>query len=65
MGFDGGKFMILPKKKSLDDMLALITDENIHSEISTGCAVGKEELSKKASDEEIDSAIENIKLMME
>ena len=57
--------MILPKKKSLDDMLALVTDENIHSEISTGCAVGKEELSEKASDEEIDSAIENIKLMME
>ena len=43
MGFDGGKFMILPKKKSLDDMLALVTDENIHSEISTGGAVGKEE----------------------
>lgn len=57
--------MILPKKKSLDDMLALVTDENIHSEISTGCAVGKEDWPKKASDEEIDSAIENIKLMME
>ena len=57
--------MIFPKKKSLDDMLALVTDENIHSEISTGCAVGKEEWSKKASDEEIDTAIENIKLMME
>jgi len=38
-----GKMIILPKKKSLDDMLALVTDENIHSEISTGCAVGKEE----------------------
>ena len=65
MGFYEGKFMILPKKKSLDDMLALVTDENIHSEISTGCAVGKEDWPKKASDEEIDSAIENIKLMME
>ena len=65
MGFYEGKFMIFPKKKSLDDMLALVTDENIHSEISTGCAVGKEEWSKKASDEEIDTAIENIKLMME
>lgn len=38
-----GRMVIIPKKKSLDDMLALITDENIHSEISTGCAVGKEE----------------------
>ena len=38
-----GRMVILPKKKSLDDMLALVTDENIHSEISTGCAVGKEE----------------------
>ena len=38
-----GKMIILPKKKSLDDMLALVTPENIHSEISTGTAVGKEE----------------------
>ncbi|MBR6422168.1 AbrB/MazE/SpoVT family DNA-binding domain-containing protein [bacterium] len=38
-----GRMVIIPKKKSLDDMLALVTDENIHSEISTGCAVGKEE----------------------
>ena len=65
MGFYEGKFMIFPKKKSLDDMLALVTDENIHSEISTGCAVGKEEWPKKASDDEIDTVIENIKLMME
>ena len=38
-----GRMVIIPKKKSLDDMLTLVTDENIHSEISTGCAVGKEE----------------------
>lgn len=38
-----GKLVIIPKKKSLDDMLDLITDDNIHSEISTGSAVGKEE----------------------
>ena len=37
-----GKLVIIPKKKSLDDMLDLITDDNIHSEISTGSAVGKE-----------------------
>ena len=38
-----GKMVILPQKKSLDDMMALVTPENIHSEISTGCTVGKEE----------------------
>ena len=38
-----GKIIILPQKKSLDDMLAMVTPENIHSEVSTGNAVGKEE----------------------
>ncbi len=38
-----GKLVIIPQKKSLDDMLDLITDDNIHSEISTGSAVGNEE----------------------
>ena len=36
------KIIILPSKKSLDDMLALVNEENIHSEVSTGYAVGKE-----------------------
>lgn len=38
-----GKITIVPQKKSLDDMLSMVTSENIHSEISAGCAVGKEE----------------------
>ena len=38
-----GKITILPQKKSLDDMLAMVTPENIHSEVSTGNAVGNEE----------------------
>lgn len=38
-----GKITILPQKKSLDEMLAMVTPENIHSEVSTGNAVGKEE----------------------
>lgn len=38
-----GKITILPQKKSLDDMLAMVTPENIHLEVSTGNAVGKEE----------------------
>jgi len=38
-----GKMVILPQKKTLDDMLAMVTSENIHSEISTGSSVGNEE----------------------
>lgn len=38
-----GKIVILPQKKSLDDVLEMITPENLHSEISTGSAVGNEE----------------------
>ncbi len=38
-----GKIVILPQKKSLDDMLEMITPENLHSEISTGSVVGNEE----------------------
>ena len=38
-----GKMVILPKKKTLDDMLDMVTSENIHSEISTGSSVGNEE----------------------
>lgn len=38
-----GKIVILPQKKTLDDMLAMVTPENLHSEISTGSSVGNEE----------------------
>ena len=38
-----GKIIILPPKKTLDDMLEMVTPENIHSEISTGNSVGSEE----------------------
>lgn len=38
-----GKMIILPQKKSLEDVMHFITDENIHSEIETFEAVGKEE----------------------
>ena len=38
-----GNITILPQKKSLDDMLAMVTPENIHSEVSTGNAIGNEE----------------------
>ena len=38
-----GTMVILPQKKTLDDMLAMVTSENIHSEISTGSSAGNEE----------------------
>ena len=38
-----GKMLILPQKKSLEDVMHFVTDENIHSEIETFEAVGKEE----------------------
>jgi pemI family protein len=38
-----GKMTILPQKKSLEDFMNLVTDKNLHSEINTFEAVGKEE----------------------
>lgn len=38
-----GRMVILPQKKTLDDMLAMVSSENVHSEISTGYSVGNEE----------------------
>lgn len=38
-----GRIIILPHKKSLDDMLEKITSENLHSEIKAGPATGNEE----------------------
>lgn len=38
-----GKMILLPQKKSLEDVMNLVTDKNLHSEINTFEAVGKEE----------------------
>ena len=38
-----GRIIIIPQKKSLDDMMAMVNADNIHSEISTGHAIGNEE----------------------
>jgi len=38
-----GKLVIVPQKDSLDDLLSLVTTENIHSSIETGSSIGKEE----------------------
>ncbi len=38
-----GKLVIVPKKQSLDELLSLVTKDNIHSSVDTGFSVGKEE----------------------
>lgn len=38
-----GKMIILPQKRTLENMMAMVTDENLHSEIETGSALGNEE----------------------
>ena len=38
-----GKIIIKRKQQKLDDLLSLITPDNLHEEISTGKAEGKEE----------------------
>lgn len=43
MIIESNKITILPSKKTLEEMVESITDENLHSEIASGNAVGKEE----------------------
>ena len=38
-----GRMIILPQKKSLEDMMEQVTDQNLHAEIETFEAAGKEE----------------------
>lgn len=38
-----GRMIILPQKRTLENMMAMVTDENLHSEIETGSTVGNEE----------------------
>ena len=40
---DQGRLVIVPQKHSLDDLLSLVTKENMHSSVDTGISVGKEE----------------------
>ena len=40
---EGGKLIIIPKRNSLNDLLAKVTKENIHEAIETGFSVGNEE----------------------
>lgn len=39
---EDGKLIIKRKQKELDDMLAQITPDNLHKEVSIGDAVGRE-----------------------
>ena len=40
---EDGKIIIVPLKKSLEKMLSLVTNENIHESVETGVSVGKEQ----------------------
>ncbi len=45
ISFVDGKIIIMPvvkRKLTLDQLLAQVTDENIHAEVNTGSAVGRE-----------------------
>lgn len=38
-----GKLVIVPQKQTLDDLLALVTEENMHVSVETGSSIGNEE----------------------
>jgi len=40
---ENGKIVIVPPKKTLQEMLSRVTNENIHSPIETGSSLGNEE----------------------
>lgn len=40
---EDGKIIIVPLKKSLEEMLSRVTNENIHKSVETGVSVGKEQ----------------------
>jgi antitoxin MazE len=40
---EDGKIVILPPKKTLEELLSRVTSENIHTAIETGPSVGNEE----------------------
>jgi antitoxin MazE len=40
---DGGKLVIVPQKQTLEDLLSLVTGDNIHSSIDSGEPMGNEE----------------------
>ena len=40
---EDGKLVIVPQKQTLDDLLALVTDENMHASVETGSSIGNEE----------------------
>lgn len=71
------KIVFLPKKKTLDDLLAMVTEENTHPETAiNGCILSNQvenldwrqrncQLIEKATKEELATAVGNIRLLME
>ena len=39
---ENGKIVIVPQKKTLEEMLSKVTKENIHNSVETGNSVGNE-----------------------
>ncbi len=40
---ENGKIVIIPPRKTLEEMLSRVTKENVHAPIETGLSVGNEE----------------------
>ena len=40
---EDGRIVIMPGRRTLDELLSKITDENLHDAVDTGASVGKEE----------------------
>ena len=40
---EDGKIVIIPKRMTLESLLAQVSEENIHASVDTGSSVGKEE----------------------
>jgi len=40
---DDGKLVIIPEKATLESLLSLVNEENMHTYVDTGASAGKEE----------------------
>lgn len=40
---DEGRLVIVPRRDALEDLLSLVTEDNLHAPVETGSPVGREE----------------------